>query len=195
MTSQEVYQKCLGKPTVCTTLFKEIEMNKQALLAQRGYFKMVHGVTLRLIGTFSDEDLDYRPKPDARSVRDLILHIYGMQRTFGEGIKQGKLAAEIENKAIPETAGGKAVAATLKTVADCQKYARECHQAGDDSLAPLTDEDLARQLESPFGSFPVWQYFSFIYDEHWHHRGQLYTYARLVGKEPPMLYDYENSPA
>jgi len=170
-------------------------MNKQALLAQRGYFKMVHGVTLRLIGTFSDEDLDYRPKPDARSVRDLILHIYGMQSTFGEGIKQGKLTAEIENKAIPETEEGKAVASTLKTVADCQKYARECQQAGDKTLAALTDEDLARQLEAPFGTFPIWQYFVFAYDEHWHHRGQLYTYARLLGKEPPMLYDYENSPA
>src|SRR5262245_54276310 len=183
MTSQVVYRGNPGKLAVCPTFFKEIKMNKQALLAQRGYFKMVHGVTLRLIGTFSDEDLDYRPKPDARSVRDLILHIYGMERTFGEGIKQGKLTTEIENKAIPETAGGKAVAATLKTVADCQKYARECHQAGDDALAPLTDEDLARQLESPFGSYPVWQYFNFSYDEHWHHRGQLYTYARLLGKE------------
>ena len=89
----------------------------------------------------------------------------------------------------------KAVAATLKTVADCQKYARECHQAGDDALSSLTDEDLARQLEAPYGVFPVWQYFAFAYDEHWHHRGQLYTYARLLGKEPPMLYDYENSPA
>jgi len=149
---------------------------------------------LRLIGTFSDKDLDYRPQPGTRSVRDLILHIYGMQRTFGEGIKQGKLTAEIENKCIPETAEGQAVAATLKTVANCQKYARECHQAGDEALAATTDEILAGQLESPFGVFPVWQYFVFAYDEHWHHRGQLYTYARLLGKEPPMLYDYENSP-
>src|SRR6266540_2404609 len=128
-------------------------MNKQALLGQRGYFKMVHGVTLRLIGTFSDKDLDYRPQPGMRSVRDLILHIYGMQ-LFGEGIKQGKLTAEIENVAIPETEEGKAVAATLKTVADCQKYARECQQAGDKTLAALTDEDLARQLEAPSVLFP-----------------------------------------
>jgi uncharacterized damage-inducible protein DinB len=195
VTLQVVYQGSRGKLTVCLTLFKEIKMNKQALLGQREYFKMVHGVTLRLIGTFSDKDLDYRPQPSARSVRDLILHIYGMQRTFGEGIKQGKLTDEVENKAVPETEAGKVVAATLKTVADCQKYARECHRAGDDALAPLTDEDLARQLESPFGTFQVWQYFAFAYDEHWHHRGQLYTYARLLGKVPPMLYDYENSPA
>ncbi len=170
-------------------------MNKQALLGQRQYFNMVHGVTLRLIGTFSDKDLDFRPKPEMRSVRDLILHIYGMQKSFPEGIRQGKLTAESENQAIPETAEGKAVAATLKTVADCQNFARVCHEAGDKSLGSLTDEDLARPLESPFGTFPVWQYFSFIYDEHWHHRGQLYTYARLLGKEPPMLYDYEKSPA
>ena len=170
-------------------------MNKQALLGQRGYFKMVHGVTLRLIGAFSDKDLDYRPQPGMRSVRDLILHIYGMQKSFGEGIKQGKLSADVENRNIPESEEGKTVAAKLKTIADCQKYANECHQWGDTVLADLTDEDLTRQLESPFGTFPVWQYFAFAYDEHWHHRGQLYTYARLLGKEPPMLYDYQNSPA
>src|SRR5262247_3076940 len=107
MTSQEICQGCLGKLPVCPTLFKEIEMNKQALLGQRAYFKMVHGVTLRLIGTFSDKDLDSRPQPGMRSARDLILHVYGMQLTFGEGIKQGKLTAEIENKAIPETEEGK----------------------------------------------------------------------------------------
>jgi uncharacterized damage-inducible protein DinB len=167
-------------------------MNKQALLGQREYFKMVHSVTLRLIGTFSDEDLDFSPKPGIRSVRDLILHIYGGEKSIPEAIKQGKFTAEIENKAAPETAEGQAVAATLKTVADCQKYARECHQAADDALAPLTEEDLARQLEVSYGVFPVWQYFAFAYDEHWHHRGQLYTYARLLDKKPPMLYDYEH---
>ena len=40
------------------------------------------------------------------------------------------------------------------------------------------------------GKYPAWQYFAFAYDEHWHHRGQLYTYLRLLDKEPPMLYDY-----
>ena len=40
------------------------------------------------------------------------------------------------------------------------------------------------------GAFTKWQYFNFAYDEHWHHRGQLYSYLRLLGKEPPMLYDY-----
>src|SRR5262245_64417840 len=102
MNLQLVYRGCLGELPVRPTLFKEIEMNKQALLGQREYFKMVHGVTLRLIGTFSDKDLDYRPKPGVRSVRDLILHIYGNEKAFGQGIKQGKLANEVMNGALPE---------------------------------------------------------------------------------------------
>jgi uncharacterized damage-inducible protein DinB len=170
-------------------------MNKQAFLGKWEYFKLVHGVTLRLIGTFSDKDLDYRPTPETRSVRDLILHIYAGEKATAQAIKQGKFTSELINLAWPESEEGKTVAATLKTVADCQKFARECHQVADDALATLTDEDLARQLEVPYGVFPVWQHFAFAYDEHWHHRGQLYTYARLLGKEPPMLYDYENSPA
>jgi len=32
-------------------------MNKQQLLAKREYFNMVHAVTLRTIGIFSDEEL------------------------------------------------------------------------------------------------------------------------------------------
>jgi uncharacterized damage-inducible protein DinB len=33
----------------------------------------------------------------------------------------------------------------------------------------------------------------FVYDEHLHHRGQLSVYLRLMGKELPFAYDYENN--
>jgi uncharacterized damage-inducible protein DinB len=170
-------------------------MNKEGLLKQYAYFKMVHGVTLRLIGTFEDKDIDFRPAAGMRSVRELIVHTYGMLGTFSEGIRRGKLTAEIENHAIPETDDGRTTAASFKTMTALQDFARKNFRTIEETLAGLTDERLAQPIESPFGTYPVWQYFTFAYDEHWHHRGQLYTYARLVGKEPPMLYDYENSPA
>lgn len=170
-------------------------MNKETLLGKYGYFKMVHGVTLRIIGAFEDQDLDYRPKPGMRSARELITHIYGMKKSFAAGMLQGKLTTESESPAIPETTEGKAQVAKLETVADLQNFARECFQTISETLAQTNDERLAQPLEAPYGTFPTWQYFAFIYDEHWHHRGQLYTYLRLLGKEPPMLYDYENSPA
>jgi uncharacterized damage-inducible protein DinB len=169
-------------------------MKKEALLGQYAYFKMVHGVTLRLIGTFDDKDIDYRPVSGTRSVRELITHIYGMLGTFSEGIRRGKLTAEIENHAIPETEAGRTTVVSLKTVADLQDFARRNFRTIEETLAEMTDERLEQPLESPFGTYPIWQYFAFAYDEHWHHRGQLCTYARLIGKEPPMLYDYENSP-
>ncbi len=75
------------------------------------------------------------------------------------------------------------------------QFALNCQEASGKVLASLTDKDLARMVPCSFGTFPGWQYFAFAYDEHWHHRGQFYTYLRLLGKEPLMLYDYKNSPA
>lgn len=167
-------------------------MNKQALLGQREYFKLVHGVTVKLIGSFSDADLDYRPKPGMRSVRDLILHIYGTEKALTEGALAGKLSEAEMNKDIPETEEAKPILASLKTVGDAQAFAVKCHDAADAAHAAISEEQLASSVESPFGTFPGWQFFNFAYDEHWHHRGQLYTYARLLGNEPPMLYDYAN---
>ena len=55
----------------------------------------------------------------------------------------------------------------------------------------MTDEEVARVVESPLGEYAASHYFLFAYDEHWHHRGQLYTYLRLLGKQPPDLYDFQ----
>ncbi len=170
-------------------------MNKEALLGQRAYFKMVHGVTLRLIQSFSDADLDFRPKPEMRSVRDLFLHMYGMEKSWAANIRKPKLDAAEENKAIPESEEGKAELTTLKSTADVLAFAKAGHQALDEAVEAISEEELAGNVETPFGTFPRWQMFTFAYDEHWHHRGQIYTYARLLGKDVPMLYDYENSPA
>ena len=63
-------------------------MFKQMIIGQRGYFQMVHGVTLKLIESVGDEDLDFRLKPGMRSVRDLILHIYGVERSLAEGVRE-----------------------------------------------------------------------------------------------------------
>jgi len=165
-------------------------MNKQRLLGSREYFDMVHDVTLRAIGTFTDQDLDYRPRPETRTVRDLILHIYGMEKSLAEGARDGRLTEEALGASVPEQEGAASTLASMTSIAAAQKFSADCHKAANDALAAMSDEDLERVVESPFGSFPAWQYFQFAYDEHWHHRGQLYTYLRLLGKEPPMLYSY-----
>ena len=81
----------------------------------------------------------------------------------------------------------------LKTVGDCVAFAKDCYLIAGNTLEELSEDQLTANIEAPFGTFPAWQYFNFMYDEHWHHRGQLYTYIRLLGKTPPMLYDYQLS--
>jgi uncharacterized damage-inducible protein DinB len=165
-------------------------MTKKELLERRGYFNLVHGVTIRVIDTFSDHDLDFRPTPAVRTPRELIFHIYAQERTLAEAARDGRLSVDAANASTPEDPNGAAALASLQTVADLKAYAEACHQTAERIFASMADEEIARQVEGPFGTFPAWQYFAFGYDEHWHHRGQLYTYLRLLGKEPPMLYDY-----
>jgi uncharacterized damage-inducible protein DinB len=165
-------------------------MSDSGLPAKLDYFNMVHGVTMRAIACFSDDDLQFRPKPSMRTPKELVFHIYTQEKALAEAARDGRFTAEAAGLSTPET---EAVATQLKalaTVSDLRGYAEGCHQAAEKIFRSMSEEELNRPVESPFGDFPGWRYFDFAYDEHWHHRGQLYTFLRLLGKEPPMLYDY-----
>ena len=67
-------------------------MNKSDVLAKLEYFNMVHGVTLRAITTLGDEDLDFRPRPNMRSPRELIFHIYTQEKILAEAARSGRFS-------------------------------------------------------------------------------------------------------
>ncbi len=165
-------------------------MNQQQLLAQLEYFDMVHDVTVRAIGGFTDDELGFRPQPAMRSPRELIFHIYSQEKSLAEGAQQARITMDALTGSSPEHESAKPEVEALATVADAQAFAKRCHEAGQHAFRSMSEADLARTVESPFGTYPAWRYFSFAYDEHWHHRGQMYSYLRLLGKEPLMLYDY-----
>jgi uncharacterized damage-inducible protein DinB len=170
-------------------------MTKQQLLARRDYFNLVHAVTLRAISAFADNELDFRPRPGMRTPRDLIFHIYSQEKTLAEAAQHGQFTLNLANRCNPEEPSAAAELKALVSVSDVIAYAQECHRAAETIFRSMSEEEIARHVESPFGAYSAWQYFLFAYDEHWHHRGQLYTYLRLLGKEPPMLYDYPASGA
>jgi uncharacterized damage-inducible protein DinB len=165
-------------------------MDKRELLARRGYFNMVHGVTVRAIEALGDSDLAFRPQSGMRTPRELIFHIYAQERLLAEAGQRGQFTMEIANGSNPEDPANAAAVAALATVKDAVAFANAQHQAAESVYQALSDEQIARKIESPFGAYPAWQFFLFAYDEHWHHRGQLYTYLRLLGKQPPDLYSY-----
>jgi uncharacterized damage-inducible protein DinB len=165
-------------------------MNRNDFLARLDYFNMVHGVTARAISAFSDEELDYRPQPGMRTPRELVFHIYSQEKLLAEAARNGRFTLEAANGSNPEDKSNAAGLKALVTVSDARRYAEACHQTAETIFRAMSEDEIARPVESPMGTYPAWQYFTFSYDEHWHHRGQLYTYLRLLGKEPPNLYDY-----
>jgi uncharacterized damage-inducible protein DinB len=165
-------------------------MTKPELLAKLEYFNMVHGVTLRAIAALDDKDLEFRPQPTMRTPKELIFHIYAQEKILAEAARQGRFDAEAANRSNPEAETVAVELKALATVGDVRAYAEACHQFAVNILGAMSEEDLTCPVESPFRTYPAWRYFDFGYDEHWHHRGQLYTYLRLLGKEPPMLYGY-----
>jgi uncharacterized damage-inducible protein DinB len=171
-------------------VFHEDFMNRQEFLARLDYFNMVHGVTMRAIGAFSDKELGYRPHATMRTPRELIFHIYSQEKLLAEAAQNGRFTIEAANQSNPEDEAAFPELEKLLTVNDARKYAEMSHRAAEKILRAMSDDELVRPVESPMGTRPAWRFFSFAYDEHWHHRGQLYTYLRLLGKEPPMLYDY-----
>lgn len=166
-------------------------MTRQQPLARRDAFNLEHGITVRAIAVFGDQDLDFRPRPGMRTPRELVFHIYAQEKALAEAAVQGRFTPEHANRSNPEDPSTAADLAKLGTVADAVAYANACHQAAENIFRAMSEEDVARRIESPFGTYPAWRFFVFAHDEHWHHRGQLYTYLRLLGKEPPMLYDYQ----
>jgi uncharacterized damage-inducible protein DinB len=166
-------------------------MTKQQLSARRTYFGLVHGVTMRAIAALTDNELDFRPKPGMRTPRELVFHIYSQEKILAEAARQGQFTLEMANGSNPEEPAAAGWVGALATVKDILAFAAACHETADQIFNAMSDADVARIVESPFGPYPASQYFLFAYDEHWHHRGQLYVYLRLLGKEPPMLYDYQ----
>jgi uncharacterized damage-inducible protein DinB len=97
---------------------------------------------------------------------------------------------EAANGSNPEDPANAPAVAALATVKAAVAFANSCHDAAEEIFRAMSDADVARPVESFMGAYPAWQYFMFAYDEHWHHRGQLYVYLRLLGKDPPDLYSY-----
>jgi uncharacterized damage-inducible protein DinB len=151
-------------------------MNKQQLTGMYGYFKMVHGVTRRMIDQVPADKIDFKPTPEQRSFGETVVHMYSFLDSSMSTAKAGKFTSDEEVKAASKQ--------EMLDLVD-KKFAHAMS-----TLETITDEELPKVVEAYGQSFPAWQFPAFAYDEHWHHRGALTVYLRLLGIEPLMIYDY-----
>jgi uncharacterized damage-inducible protein DinB len=159
-------------------------MNRQALEAMWDQFRQVHGVTIRAIQLIPDSQIDATPVRNMRSARELVDHICSYLAAIPQAVVRGRItAADVE----PQLA-------RLDTAKDMVKYARECFARADEAVSRITDADLERMVATHWGpSFPGAAMMHVLYDEHLHHRGQLYAYLRAMNTEPPFIWSFDQN--
>jgi uncharacterized damage-inducible protein DinB len=147
-------------------------------------FRLVNGITLRAIQALPKDRIDAHPIPGMRTPKELVAHMATTMRTVIEGVTKGSITAD-------ETADS---GAALKSHDDMVRYVQDCWKAADKAFHSLTDAHIQAMVKTPWGmDFPGHTCVAIVYDEHLHHRGQLYAYLRALGAEPPFMWDFENS--
>jgi uncharacterized damage-inducible protein DinB len=87
------------------------------------------------------------------------------------------------------------VAESLSSKEDVLDFARTCWTRADAAIAAAGDEQLAGEVQNPWG-IPLNGTFAMVVlnDEFLHHRGQLFAYVRACGGEPPFMWGFEDNP-
>src|SRR3954447_19776140 len=129
-------------------------MDQQTFSTLCEYFNMVHSVTVKAIDAFTDQDLDFRPKPEMRTPRELLFHVYSQEKILAEAAQQGRFTAEAASRSNPEEQAAELQA--LVTVSDLRAYAQACHQTAQSIFSQMPESELNRPVESPFGTYPAW---------------------------------------
>ncbi len=159
-------------------------MNKEQLGGMWDHFRTINGITMRAIQAIPKDKIEFRPVRDMRTPKELVAHMYGIMKSITEGVTKGAIAAD------EKLESGEAI----KTHDDLVRFASENWRAADKAFRSLNDAQIAAMVKTPWGKdFPGHVCVNIIYDEHLHHRGQLYAYLRQMGVEPPFMWDFENS--
>jgi uncharacterized damage-inducible protein DinB len=163
-------------------------MNKAVMDQSWDYFRTVNGIGLRAIAALPADKLDAHPIPNMRTPKELIVHMYTSVTTLPAAVVQGEIKDETETE--------NATAARIKTKDELVQWARAQWAEAAGTAKSLTDAQLNGMVKSPWGhDFKGHVMMQILFDEYWHHRGQLYCYLRALGIEPPSLYDFEGNEA
>jgi uncharacterized damage-inducible protein DinB len=159
-------------------------MTRQQFVPYWEHLRQSFGIGVRCVEALPADQLDSHPIPGMRTPRALVLHMFTMVRGCAEGVASGE---------IPAYTGGEENA-DVKTHADLVRLAAESCRMADRAASSLADSHLAAMVKTPWGfAMPGFQCIGVIHDEFFHHRGQLYAYLRALGKEPPMMWDFEHN--
>lgn len=135
----------------------------------------IHKDTSRVLRAAPDDKLDWRPKGDMFTMRELIGHI-----PQAEVVLVRSALAGCDQKVPFDSSRS---ADEIASAFDSQ------HEELVSEVSKLTAEQWREEVEFHGRRLRRGVLLSFVTEHEIHHRGQLYTYYRLAGIEPPNLHE------
>ncbi|HET9216397.1 MAG TPA: DinB family protein [Terriglobia bacterium] len=162
-------------------------MTKQSLNQQWDQLRQKYSSYLRLLEAMPANRYHTRLVPGMGTPAELVVQ---MSAAIVRDIAQGVAEGEIRMNGSAEAR----IVAALGTKAAVIAYARKCWTIADEAVSTIGDTQLNATIPTPW-NFEItgWIGFNILNDEFLHHYGQLYTYARLCGAEPPFLWGFAES--
>jgi uncharacterized damage-inducible protein DinB len=135
----------------------------------------IHKQTARAIGAAPADKLDWRPGEGMFTLRQLVTHIpeaeAGLARTAIAGSMQ-KVQLDFSTASVEE------IVSTFDS----------SHAQLVEEVSKLTPDQLNEEIEAFGRKMPRRVLLHALTEHEIHHRGQLFTYLRLAGVEPPNIY-------
>lgn len=140
-----------------------------------GNWNRIHKDTSRVLRAAPDDKLDWRPKEDMFTMRELVGHIPQAELV----LVRSALAGSTQKIPFDFSRSAEEMAGAFDT--QHEELARE--------VSNLTQEQWREEVEFHGRRMRRGVLLSFVTEHEIHHRGQLYIYYRLAGIEPPNLHD------
>lgn len=126
---------------------------------------------LALLDVIPNDQLNFKPWEKGMSVAELTLHITGSTAMFASIVKNGSFTPPSE----PAKNAG--------TIDELKAIAKEHTEQTEAALDLITDEQLDAIVDFKGMKMPGSALLDMSKDHEIHHKGQLFTYARLAGVE------------
>ena len=159
-------------------------MTKESLDQQWDQLRQKYSSYLRLLEAIPADRYHACLVPGMGTPAELVVQMSaGIVRDIAQGIEKGEIetARSAEARLLADVGTKMAVIA----------YARKCWTLANDAVKRIGNAQLSATINTPWNmEITGWAGFGILNDEFLHHYGQLYTYARMCGAEPPFLWGF-----
>jgi uncharacterized damage-inducible protein DinB len=139
-------------------------------------WRRIHRQTINVIRVAPDEQYDWKTCDSAMTLGGLMNHLWQSEAALAHAVVSGSFPAERP--------------APLNRTAELIAAFDHSHDEAVARILPLTEAQLAETI-APFGparALTRRQLLNGMLEHEIHHRGQLYTYLRMLGANVPPLF-------